>query len=247
MRTVKTLIRLGGCPGWSESSLGAHAILLVLSLGGSYSRTNVDITTYPYQNDQINFVYVKYFPSVRAMAWLGTTWPFHLTFYHLTVRQVSQISGIDCLGNHIYIWPLLTAHWVQHNIRNRSCLSGSLVSVFEPPHDKTYEVTVGLVKTQISLGIRPVGSESWSESSMCAQWVAKDPSFLHADSEDSDQTGRMPRLIWVFAGRTCHFVCFVMRRLIWWVIWLFLNISFMNNSFTCNFPAQPHCLSQWNA
>ena len=36
MRTVKTLIRLGGCPGWSESSLGAHASLLVLSWGGSY-------------------------------------------------------------------------------------------------------------------------------------------------------------------------------------------------------------------
>ena len=34
------------------------------------------------------------------------------------------------------------------------------------------------------------------------------------DSEDSDQTGRMPRLICVFAGRTCHFVGFVMRRLI---------------------------------
>ena len=29
------------------------------------------------------------------------------------------------------------------------------------------------------------------ESSLCAQWVAKDSSFLHADSEDSDQTGRM--------------------------------------------------------
>ena len=41
-----------------------------------------------------------------------------------------------------------------------------------------------------------------SESSLCAQWVAKDPSFRYADSEDSDQTGRMPRLIWVFAGRT---------------------------------------------
>ena len=25
MRTAKTLIRLGGCPGWSESSLGAHS------------------------------------------------------------------------------------------------------------------------------------------------------------------------------------------------------------------------------
>ena len=51
-------------------------------------------------------------------------------------------------------------------------------------------------KTQISLGIRPV----WSASSMCAQWVAKDSSFLHADSEDSDQTERMPRLIWVSLG-----------------------------------------------
>ena len=65
------------------------------------------------------------------------------------------------------------------------------------------------VKTQISLGIRPV----WSESSLCAQWVAKDLSFLHADSEDSDQTGRMPRLIWVFAGRTCQYAGFVTRRL----------------------------------
>ena len=34
-----------------------------------------------------------------------------------------------------------------------------------------------------------------SESSLCTEWVAKDPSFLHADSEDSDQTGQMPRLI----------------------------------------------------
>ena len=40
-------------------------------------------------------------------------------------------------------------------------------------------------KTQISLGIRPV----WSESLMCAQLVAKDPSFLYADSEYSDQAG----------------------------------------------------------
>ena len=59
------------------------------------------------------------------------------------------------------------------------------------------------VKTQISLGIRPV----WSEYSLCAQWVAKDPSFLHVDSEDSDQTGRMPRLIWVFAGHTFCWFC----------------------------------------
>ena len=34
MRTEKTLIRLGS-PGWPESSLGTHAILLVLSCAGS--------------------------------------------------------------------------------------------------------------------------------------------------------------------------------------------------------------------
>ena len=82
---------------------------------------------------------------------------------------------------------------------------------YGPPHEKTNKMTVCPANTQISLGIRPV----WSESSLCAQWVVKDPSFLHAVSEDSDHTGRMPRLIWVFAGRTCHFVGFVMRRLIW--------------------------------
>ena len=43
-------------------------------------------------------------------------------------------------------------------------------------------------KTHISLGIHPV----WSESSLCAQWVVKDPSFLHADREDSDRLGVCP-------------------------------------------------------
>ena len=36
--------------------------------------------------------------------------------------------------------------------------------------------------------------------------------FLHAHIEYSDQTGRMHRLICVFARRNGHFVGFVMRR-----------------------------------
>ena len=84
-------------------------------------------------------------------------------------------------------------------------------ALFEPRHDKTNKMSVRQAKTQISLGIRTV----WSESSLCAKWVAEGPRFLHVDSEDSDQTGRMPRLIWVFGGRTLIFVCFVMSRLIW--------------------------------
>ena len=35
-------------------------------------------------------------------------------------------------------------------------------------NDKIYKMTVRPAKTQISLGVRPV----WSESSLCAQWVA---------------------------------------------------------------------------
>ena len=46
-------------------------------------------------------------------------------------------------------------------------------------------------------------------------WVAKDTMFLHAGSEGSDQTGRMPRLIWIFSGRTGHFVVLVVLWLKW--------------------------------
>ena len=76
---------------------------------------------------------------------------------------------------------------------------------YEPLHDKTNKITA-----------RSEDSDQpgvWSVL-LCAQWVTKDPSFLHADSEDSDQTGQIPGLIRVFAGCTCHFVGFVMRWLI---------------------------------
>ena len=116
------------------------------------------------------------------------------------------LSGLDDLG--IVIKPFCTLH-----------LSISCAGVLLYLEESNIQMHLSRlmtkwhvhpVKTKMSLGIRPV----WSKSSQCAQWEVKDPSFLHADSEDSDQTGRMPRLIWVFAGRTCHFVGFVMRRLI---------------------------------
>ena len=67
----------------------------------------------------------------------------------------------------------------------------------EPPHDKTNKMTVRPAKTD-----QPGHPPSLIRVFVCAQWVSKDPSFLHTDSEDSDQTGRIPRLVWVFAGRT---------------------------------------------
>ena len=64
-------------------------------------------------------------------------------------------------------------------------------------------------QTQISVGIRPV----WSESSLSACKSSGSFATHWAHSEDSDQTGLMSRLIWVFAMRT-SFVGLVMRRLI---------------------------------
>ena len=86
-------------------------------------------------------------------------------------------------------------------------------------------------KTQISLGVRPV----WSVSLLSA-WRNNGSSATHwAHCEDSNQTGRTPRLIWVFAGRTCHFVGFVMT----WLISRFCDVGIKINPYK---PYKSHCL-----
>ena len=71
------------------------------------------------------------------------------------------------------------------------------ISIIEPPHDKTNNVAVRSAKTQISLGIRPV----WSESSLSAWRKVGSLSTHWTQSKGSNQTGRMPRFIWVFVVR----------------------------------------------
>ena len=64
--------------------------------------------------------------------------------------------------------------------------------------------------------LRSAWASAQSEQSSLSAWRKFGSLATHwANREDSDQTGRMPRLIWVFAGRTCHFVGFVTRRLKW--------------------------------
>ena len=64
-------------------------------------------------------------------------------------------------------------------------------------------------KTQINLGICPV----WSELSLSAWRNIRSSVTNWVHNEDSDQTGQMPMLIWVFAGLTDQFFGFVMRWL----------------------------------
>ena len=56
-------------------------------------------------------------------------------------------------------------------------------------------------------------NDVWSQSSLSA-WRNLGSFATHwAHCEDSDQTGRIPRLIWVFVQRTWHLFGIVVRRL----------------------------------
>ena len=110
-------------------------------------------------------------------------------------------------------YDIVCTHYLSHMMNGlilKHCIAVTETIHFSRIMIKQTKWYVRPAKTQISLSIRPV----WLESSQCAQWVAEDPMFLHAQSEDSDQSGRMPRLIRVFAGHKSHFVGFVMRLLI---------------------------------
>ena len=91
-----------------------------------------------------------------------------------------------------------------------SIVDESETKLNEATNDKTNKMTFAPSEDSDQPGHMP---RVWSEALLCALMIAKDLSFPHVNSEDSDQTGRMPRFIWVFAGRTCHFVGLVVRRL----------------------------------
>ena len=117
--------------------------------------------------------------------------------------QVLSCAGSFCIDQSDY-WESMWTHFIHIVIGRRTIERWSNQHTTKPTNGMCTQR-----RLQLSLDVRPV----WSASSMCAQWVAKGPSLLHADSEYSDQSGRMPRLIWVSAGRTYHFVGFVVRWL----------------------------------
>ena len=64
-----------------------------------------------------------------------------------------------------------------------------------------------------SAWIRPVRSQS----SLCAQWVAKDQIFLRADSKDSDQTGGCAQVILLVLSCGGPFISY--QHSIWAATW----------------------------
>ena len=100
---------------------------------------------------------------------------------------------------------------------------------------KTNKMTVRQTTNQISLGIRPV----WSESLLSAWRKLGSLSTYWAHSEDCDQTGRMPRLIWVLTRRTCNFAGFVRR-------WLkfYWNVSAAEGAVACSHERSYHYFTE---
>ena len=118
---------------------------------------------------------------VKTHLCLMWTTKLQISLHIHTVWSVSLLfkiySQYDCMKFQDCYWVgWFESHLVAQLKRQVFSWHGS----FEPPQEEPNKMTACPAKTQISLGIHPV----WSESSLCAQWIAKDPSFLHADSED---------------------------------------------------------------
>ena len=129
----------------------------------------------------IEQVYVLYYLGSENKGCAG--WSVH-GFVRIRHKLV-----FSCRGSH-YCFPD-HAHSVQY------ILAIKMTRIYKPPHEKSNKMTVRPAKTQLSLGIRPV----WSESSLSAWRNIGLLATPWSHSEDSDQIGRIPRLIWVFAGR----------------------------------------------
>ena len=97
MRTAKTLIRLGGCPGWSESLLCVQVILLVLSCTGSFFF-------------ELNISLCYWFLCMRQLICIDML--FFIFFMQISHLNLSKKAS-NCLGRHTQpdICPKKVIYW----------------------------------------------------------------------------------------------------------------------------------------
>ena len=76
MRTAKTLIRLGGCPGWSESSLGAQSLCWFCHVAANFvhHKRSTDFWGFPFSGDLM-------LNKCHCFSWSVVESAFHLQHY----------------------------------------------------------------------------------------------------------------------------------------------------------------------
>ena len=122
---------------------------------------------------------------------------------------ISQIAIASFALLHHNVFTIYVSMWLLTDKVDETMRTKHIFR-FEPAHDKTYKMAIAPNEDSGQPGIGPV----WS-ASLLSEWRKLESlATSWAHSEDSDQTGRMPRLICVFAGRTCYFVGLVRRWLI---------------------------------
>ena len=133
--------------------------------------------------------------------------PDKVCFNKGNLEKLHIKSHTECLGMPIWAasWQnQQNGMWAQRRLRSAWAFAQSDQSLC-CPHKKAWVLSYPLSAQQ----------RLWSD------W---------ADAQAADQTGRMPRLIWVFAGCTDHFVGFVMR----WLIWGTSNHTELRSHFSWN-------------
>ena len=170
MRTAKTLIRLGGCPGWSESSVGAQPFCWFCHVADQiYCNGFIVTETWPKQRKYwcifgSCFIQKKEkheFSSISCKSLLqclflliGTQFCQLLSFYQCLCQFLSVSGKTSTGGNFPLLWPATTLERT-----NFKCCGFSshfcgvskygivmiynhrfTVTLFEPRHDKTNKV-----------------------------------------------------------------------------------------------------------
>ena len=124
-----------------------------------------------------------------------TSKPERHTFIWTTMIDTCKMSEMRLnkpSGDGISVYRLIQ-DWMSRgsNLRPFSCKSSMftilpwLCITYEPEYIKTNKMTCTLRRLRSAYA-----STQSDQSSLCTQWVAQGPRFLHADSEDSDQTGQ---------------------------------------------------------
>ena len=164
---------------------------------------------------------IKHYTAPSGAAWSGSTLFAQICLSKNlgSLYTVIQLSNKD-IWAFISILDMSRIVITTYCIRNKEWAPGRIICAVVEVDMRIWNMSrhmtkptkwlVHPVKTQISLGYRPV----WSVFPVCMK-KALVLSYPLSIQRNSDQSGRMPRLIRIFTGCTGHFVGFVMLWLIW--------------------------------
>ena len=143
MQTPPTLIRLGGCPGWSESLLGARHFVGFVMRQLIFPNFTINLTFTDWDRVHIPSAIGQACQNYRRRVsmWPGEIVPLHTGHVH----NIGCMVGLSC--------------WHQVSIQGRQL--GTAWKIEENNLSRSMEWFVRPAKTPNHLGHCPIGSESF--------------------------------------------------------------------------------------